>query len=365
MKICDRYILRELVFPFLAGLVIVITIILAHTMLKSSDIIFRSGVPLSTILLWLVYRIPVVCLYALPVATMLGVSLTVIRLTRDNELTALRMGGMSLLRAFGPLVGGGCFFSGLSFVDSEFLAPWSADRAQTVLRESILHAPDLLVKPSLPFRGDEDTFFHVRQVDVRTNTLYAVVIYRLRSSHLAEVLIAERLQRLGSQWMLFDGRQHLFDRIGNKLDTVAFESRPIQLRRDIQHLWSNDKLPEQMTAREIRDLAQVLQATGVRDRGSGEASDEVEMWKFHFYTKFSLPLACLVIALLSAPLSFRFARTGTFSGILLTIAVVFLYNGTMNWSKVFALQGYLNPVFAAFSHNLVFGLAGLVLLFKK
>lgn len=365
MKLCDRYILRELILPFLAGLLIFIAMILAHTMLKSSDVVFRSGIPVATILLWLAYRVPVVCLYALPVATMLGISLTVIRLARDNELTALRMGGLSLLRTFVPLLGGGLLFSSLSFLDSEFLAPWSADRAQTVLRESILHTPDLLMKPSLPFRGEADTFFHVRQVDVRTNTLYAVVIYHLRSSHIAEVLIAERLQRVGSQWILFDGRRHLFDRDGNKLDTIAFESRPIQLRKDIEHLWADDKLPEQMTAREIYNLAQVLQATGVRDRGWGEGADEVEMWRFHFYTKFSLPLACLVIALLSAPLSFRFARTGTFTGILLTIAVVFLYNGTMNWSKVFALQGYLNPVFAAFSHNLVFGLIGLGLLIKR
>jgi lipopolysaccharide export system permease protein len=275
------------------------------------------------------------------------------------------MGGLSLLRAFWPLLLGGLSFSVLSFLDSELLAPWASDRAQTVLRESILHTPGLLMKQSLPFRGDEDTFFHVRQVDVRSNTLYAVVIYHLRSSHVAEALIAERLQHVGSQWVLYNGHQHLFDREGHKLDSIAFTSRPIPLRKDIDHLWADDKLPEQMTAREIRDLARVLQATGVRDRGSGEAPDELEMWKFHFYTKFSLPLACFIIALLSAPLSFRFARTGTFTGVVLTIVVVFLYNGTMNWSKVFALQGHLNPVFAAFSHNLVFGLAGLLLLLKR
>jgi LPS export ABC transporter permease LptG len=349
----------------LAGVFLFVTMILAHTMLRNSDEIFQQGIPLRFIFLWLAYRVPVVLLFALPVATMLSTSLVVIRLTREHELTAARMGGMSLARAFVPLLGGGLFLSGLSFLDSEFLAPWSATRAQTVLRESILQLPDRFMMPSLRFRGEEDTFFHVRQVDAKSNTLYAVVIYRLRASRVAEVLIAERMQRIGRQWVLFNGRQHLFDRAGNKLDTVAFASRPIQLRKDIEQLWAEEKSPEQMTAREIRDLTRVLQVAGVRERDSTGGADEVNQWKFHFYSKFSVPLACLVIALLAAPLSFRFARTGAFTSIILTIVVVFLYNGTMNWCKVFALQGHLNPLLAAFSHNLVFGLVGLALLLKR
>ena len=50
----------------------------------------------------------------------------------------------------------------------------------------------------------------------------------------------------------------------------------------------------------------------------------VSKLKVDWHFKLSLPLSCLVFALCAAPLSLRFSRVGSYSGILLGIVIMFL-----------------------------------------
>lgn len=361
--IADRYLLRELVIPFLAGLAIFVLLMLIDIVRKGSSLLLGRGLPLSVVLTWLAYRIPNVSQYALPVATLLGVSLAVIRVTRDHELTALRSGGASLGRIFLPLIGAGLAISLISFLVSEKVTPWASSRSRAILQESILGLPSGVVpiKHHVPFR-EANTFFHVNSIDVENDVLHFVLIYHFEDGSPTEALLAERAERQGGQWKLRKGVRSVFDPdTGQLVTTELFDEYPIRLHQDIDKLWAEEQEPQELfqtlTAREIHQRVALLREAG--------AVDEARDLQYWFYSKFSLPLACFVCALLAAPLSFRYAHTGPFTGIVLSIFIVFLYNGTMNWSKVFALEGNLPPLVAAFSHNLIFGLVGLVLLLKR
>ncbi|MBI3921409.1 MAG: LptF/LptG family permease, partial [Armatimonadetes bacterium] len=74
---------------------------------------------------------------------------------------------------------------------------------------------------------------------------------------------------------------------------------------------------------------------------------------------------CFVLALLAFPLSRRWARAGSFMGILITVLLVFLYNGLMGWSRALGIGGRVPPMVAAWSQNFVFGLVGLYFLWRE
>lgn len=80
--------------------------------------------------------------------------------------------------------------------------------------------------------------------------------------------------------------------------------------------------------------------------------------------KYSVPVACLVFVLVAAPLAARHAQLGSFAGIVLSILVVFLYNGVRSWGLAFGLVGDLPPVVAAWAQNIIFGGAGLWLFLR-
>ncbi|MFQ6096599.1 MAG: LptF/LptG family permease, partial [Armatimonadota bacterium] len=69
-------------------------------------------------------------------------------------------------------------------------------------------------------------------------------------------------------------------------------------------------------------------------------------------------------ALIGVPLSQRFARSGSFAGILVAIVLVFLYNGVMSWTKALSLGGALHPLVAAHLQNVLFGGLGIYLLHR-
>ena len=81
---------------------------------------------------------------------------------------------------------------------------------------------------------------------------------------------------------------------------------------------------------------------------------EVERW-----FKLSLPLMCLVLSICSPPLGLRFARTGTFTGVLLSIVTVFVAWNTLLLMKIVGQGSIVSPLVAAWSTNVIFILFGL------
>ena len=72
----------------------------------------------------------------------------------------------------------------------------------------------------------------------------------------------------------------------------------------------------------------------------------------------------LIVAMLAAPLAIKFSRAGSFVGLLLAFVLAFLYQVLMAWSRVLGQAGYVPPVMAAWSQNVIFGGLGILLLWR-
>ncbi|MBI5830678.1 MAG: LptF/LptG family permease [Armatimonadetes bacterium] len=355
----DRYILREMVPPFLAGTLVFAAVILANTIIQSSEEIFQLHTPPGAVFAWLWHRVPFILVFALPVGAMLSANLTVIRLGRDNELVPLRLGGMSVRRLFRPFFWAGLAGSLLSLAVSEFIVPQSLARANEVLAKVILQSPDQVVKANKTFRTGGEAFCHVQRVDMRAAQMDFVLIYRYTSGVPREALLAARARRVGQRWQLESGQHSWFDDRGRLERTEPFATYPVEFADNLVSLWDEDKSPEQLTVRQARARLALM-------RAAGESRAAVEL-RYFLHAKLALPLTCLIFTMLAAPLSMRFARpqTSPMMGVLLTIIVVFFANGTINWAKVLALAGsnaWLSPEAGAWLHVVVFGAlaAGLI-----
>ncbi|MBI2300231.1 MAG: LptF/LptG family permease [Armatimonadetes bacterium] len=359
MKLVDRYILREWIAPFVAGTLVFVAVILVNTIIKSSGAIFSLHPPWQVTLKWLAWRLPVVLTVALPVGCMLATSLLTVRLGRDRELLALRLGGMSVRRLFLPFYLAGLLVSLLALLNDEFLAPTAALRANEVFLQRIMQMTGQTIKDSTAFRSGEQSFCHVGKVDLRANVLHFVLIYRLRNGRPFEALCATEAHREGRQWVLHDVRHSWFDERA-RLAKVAREDRvPVQFADDIVEMWDEDKNPEQLTFRDLRRRVDLLAEAG--------DSANSQRLRYFLHTKLSLPLTCLIFALLAGPLSLPFAapERHPFTGVLITVIVIFFCNGTINWAKAIALSGpqaWMSPGLAAWLHVLIFGVLGAFLL---
>jgi lipopolysaccharide export LptBFGC system permease protein LptF len=80
--------------------------------------------------------------------------------------------------------------------------------------------------------------------------------------------------------------------------------------------------------------------------------------------KTALPFVSLIMALLAVPFGFLMGRKGTLVGVGASVAIAMAYWGTFAVFRSLGGAGVLTPVLGAWGANILYGLAGVVGLFR-
>ena len=105
MKLLDYYIIREIIFPFIFGILAFTAIIAGSSLifqLVSKAVKYGFGIS-STIQLF-IYKLPAIISLTLPMAILLATILVIGRLSADLEILALRSAGISMFRILIPIL---------------------------------------------------------------------------------------------------------------------------------------------------------------------------------------------------------------------------------------------------------------------
>ena len=355
LTLLDRYIYRLLLIPFLIGLATFIVILLGEAARSIGNAILGARVPPILIAEYLAYCAPQAAVWSFPFGTLLGVSMTVTTLTRRGETTAMRTGGASFLRFCRPMLIVGLLASGAAFWLSETWAPVATKKSQDVFIKMTQTMPIVHEEYNQYFRDNEGRFFYVRHMDADTNSLDDIAIWTEdKWGRLVQYTSAKRAILQGRVWYLQDGVTVYFDAYGQPAPngTRPFTQEPIVLQQALQSYYSDKRTPFQMSTVELENLARTLEEGG---RDAHRLLVELQF-------KYSIPCACLVFAMIAAPLALRYAHLGSYVGIVLAVLVIFLYNGVRSWALAFGLAGTIPPVVAGWAMNVLFGGWGLWML---
>src|SRR5262249_59948858 len=103
MPLLDRYILRELWPSFVLALVVATFVLFADKLLWLLSLILSNHLDLVTSVRLLSYTLPTVSGLTLPIAFLIGCTLTFNRLSMDSEYVVFRAAGLILCRMLVPL----------------------------------------------------------------------------------------------------------------------------------------------------------------------------------------------------------------------------------------------------------------------
>lgn len=358
-KILDRHLWREFIPPFFLGLAVFGAILLANVLLTQYYSLTRLGRSVPGVLYLVMLDLPRMALLALPVGTLAAASLGMARLMRDRELVAMRMAAITVRRLAVPAALFGLLMAGASFVTREFLVPAAAAASQRFrwqsLRARSLRLP--LVADNAAFTDRADRYFWVGHADLNRNLLERVICVETYpgTTWPRRVLVAESATSRGAVWTLRQVHVYRYRPDGSLLSLEAPPTATVDLTEAIQEYLVATRSPWEQPISELRRQAQALTRGGV-EQGRLVALD--------LHMAYALPLACLLLAPLGAALTVRYSGGGQLGAALLCIAVVFLYNGTMNWLRAFGVAGILPAVPAAWGPNVLFGAATVVSLWR-
>lgn len=359
-SIINRYLLAEMLPPFVINLVFFTFVFLMTRILEITHLIVNFKVPPGAVLLLLVYSMPFFLQFILPMSVMMAVLLTFLRLSGDNEITALKAGGVGVYQLLPPVLifslCGGLLTAGMTF----FGLPQGRLAFKNTAYEIARSHLDIGLKARTfndAFRG---VMLYVNEVDKTTHALKNVFIEDRRTRGAVTTVVAPR-GRLISQPAKLAVRLRLYDGTINQATaeertahTVYFDTYDLSLRLNRTRTIDRDgpKDEEEMTLAELRAY---LRDPPARD-------DKYYLALMEFHKKFALPFACLALGVLAVPLGVRSKSARRAFGVGLGLAFFLGYYLLLSVGWVFGEAGLYPPLAGMWVPNLVTGAAGVFLL---
>ncbi len=354
MKRLDAYFVREQVGPFLLALSGFCLMMLADSLFYTAEIIVDRGAPAMVIIKWLLLRLPAVLVLAFPVSTLFSTLFALGRMSRDNEILALRTGRNSFYRLMLPFVFVGVAASALAYLTNEKIVPWTNHASENIFRRLILSQSLPQIQENILFKGGADLHFYIRRYYPIPKMAEGVYVYEASPGKFPRTMAAQKAFLEGSVWELQDGVVHHYGEDGSLDYEAKFKSMKLHLDINLIDFFGNQKTPQEMDAKELLQQITMFKKGGV----------DVKRLATDYYFKFSIPVACLVVALLASPLSLLFGKGGIIFGVILSIVLTFVYYVVMSLGRSFGFIGVLPPWFAAWLPDVLFGGAAVFLIWK-
>jgi len=351
MRILDRYLLRLIALPLIIGLAVFVVIMLSETTIKLGQALLGMRIPPLLIAKYFLYRLPRAVAWSLPVGILVGAAMVTTHISRNGEANAARAAGASLQRIWTPLLCVGALGCLVAFAIEEYVVPVANKHATDTYVRMANAQPVMGPRSEQVFRDKLGRLIYIGYMDEKTNRLDNVMIVTEYPAGGVGIITTARWAEVSqATWVLRDGVTMHFDPEGRQTGRPqTFEARPVKLRTALQDYYLDERSYAEMSTHQMRRRIALLETGGL----------DAQRWKVRLQFKYSMPVACLVFVLVAVPLGAKYAAHGSFTGIVISILVVFLYNGVRSWGLAFGLVGDLPAAVAAWAQNVIFGALGL------
>jgi len=360
LLILDRYMLTELAGPFIFGLSAFTLIFAAASILNIGKLVSTDHAPLWAAIKVFLWSLPSTIVLVIPMALLLATLLAMQRLSGESEITAMKAGGIALIRIAAPLLIAGLAMSFVMFFLQEEVVPFAQDQESYLVNEVINSASafgrDLTVHAPLPGGGQQVTV--ATAYEPHSQALLNVTLIQYNRQNVpTQVVFATRARFEARRWLLEGVSTYRFSPDGATYlehaatTEVEIGQTPTEIVKRLTH---GD--PEQMSRAQILDLIR-----------SGQLSfGEVRKYTEAYQEKLARPFACFVFTLIALPFGLRAARGGGSAslGFGMAVAIVFVYYIVATFfSYVGDAVLFLAPL-AAWMPNLIFTYLGIARLRK-
>ena len=140
------------------------------------DDFIEHQAPISQYVLYFACKTPMIVVQIAPMAVLMGVFMTLGGLSRTNELTAMRAGGISLWRITIPLLATALLITGTQELANEYVVPLSSQKINYILHTQAGGKPNLVVKQDHLWFREGNSIVNVRLALPEKNALQGVTI---------------------------------------------------------------------------------------------------------------------------------------------------------------------------------------------
>jgi LPS export ABC transporter permease LptG len=349
-NIIDRYILREFLKILSLVLISVTALFVIVEYTEMARDVRENGIAASTLLRYFRFQIFTVLNWALPISVLVATLVTFGILAKNNEVTAIKSGGVSLYRVAAPIMAVAVVISLIAYLILDFVLPYANERVYEIRRRIEGRAAiTATAQQKLWYLGKGRYLINFLAYDPDAKRLTQVQVFEFHPSEfrLTRRVYADRATWNGQAWAFENGWMRSFTDDRNSTFTRITSPLPLFYPETPEDFDTKVTPPDQMTYAQLRRYIATL-------RESGYAADELAV---RLYQKTSWPALSIVMALIAMPFAFKIGRRGALYGIGIALVLGIIYWMVFAIFAKFGEVGNLPPLLAAWSANVLFALA--------
>jgi LPS export ABC transporter permease LptG/LPS export ABC transporter permease LptF len=360
IRTIDRYLIRETLSPFILALVVFTFILQIPPVMEEAKKLLEKGVDAWTILKILGTLLPQALGITIPVALLVGLLISLGRLSADREAVALQACGVSLPRLLRPVMVVALLGWGITTYVMLESIPAGNRKYQQIIHDLISAKVETNVKPRVFFEDFPNLVLYARDVPRGGGGWKQLFLSDTRQQNEPLILMANRGRMIMDpkkqqvDLLLEDGSQHRPDkddpgkyRVEHfKRHTIVLDPATVFPKSSALHG------PAEMTIPELKAEIEVAKKEGRSPHNLIMAIQQ----------KFSIPVACLVFGLLALGLGVSNRKDGKQASFVIGLAVVFVYWSLMYIGQSMAKAHMVDAHIAMWIPDIVLGVVGLGLL---
>ena len=412
----ERCIAGEFLFSFLVCFLFYFLIFVLNQLLLLAQNILAKGIPVTSVLLLVLYALPSIVTLAAPFATLTAALMAYGRFSSDNEIMAMRSAGFRRIVIFRPVLVLGVLFAFLSFGVNDVLLPAGTRAFQRLWLELSLTYAGLELEPysvrsfeqSVLVTGAiDDEGIHPLLIIERDNSGNQSTLSALRASSEArtgklpgfrmfDVFSLTPDAREEDRWSWTTAGLMEYRLSSGEADILAQQSGPANMRtaavrevireksavhrerleshtREINRTrwrlrlnysrsarresgWRNPEL-EAAIRRDSAELERLI-AEVPRDHS-------LQVWKLEYYQKFAIPFACIPFVVLAFPLGLSARRSGRAVGFFIGLLLTSFYWALLVLGRSLGLRTDFSPFTAMILPNILLLILGILLYLRR
>ncbi len=372
MKIFSRYILNEVVQHAVLGVSLFTFVIFMRDLGRLLEIVVRDSAPLPSVAELFFLTLPVACTITIPMGLLVGILIGLSRLAADSEVTAMRASGLGAWM-FVRIIAVFAVATWLAaMANSIWLAPMSSAALARLQNKLVTSQASFEIQPRVFYEEFKNTVLYVEDVRSGSNAS------QWRGVFLADVTdpSAPKITLARSGVIVSDDPTSLHMHLSHGSQQEVQPNNPTQYQ--ISTFNETDlpmALPTPDEAKQELVPVSEMSTAELWYRGhhpeipiakARNAQDtpvlRARWYLVEFHRRLALPTSCLVLALVGIPLGLSSKKGGKSMGFVLTIGLVFFYYFISLTGISLGRGGRIPPWSGVWAANILFFIAGLVLL---
>ena len=369
MFILNWYVTKNFLATFAMSIVVLTFAMTGANLMRVIEYV-SQGIPLMVAGKFLLLALPMALAFAIPWAALVSIMLVFGRMSADNEITAMRACGISILQIISPIIVSSFLLTCICLWLQLQVGPPALGEARDLVKSAAANTPLAFFTPGIPVQiGDPTFFIDAKDTVGGEDQIYGVQIYvpdkdgttkqDILASH-GKLSVAPATQILTVT--LYDALLETVEVVDKERRKEHSFSESIEL-----HVPFGDSYNRKDVF--IKDKYLAYRGLFARlaiymKRGKDAAGVDATAINVEINQRIALALAPIAFMMLGMPLAIRTSRRETSIGLVLSVALGAIYYGGVLVSDALRYNPQLYPQYVVWIPPLLFQLFGVIYLTK-